>query len=105
MYDSGSRVAMMLSGPGVAPGQVINDLTSLNDVFPTCADAAAFLAGSRLLPIGSSSFCRLILLMLSSLVRSSLRARGVVLLSSDHFDLLILSCCQRAGHGWPLRAV
>eukprot|EP01045_Picozoa_sp_COSAG04_P030773 COSAG04_NODE_5463_length_1609_cov_9.307377_2_plen_71_part_00 len=41
MYDSGSRVAMMLSGPGVAPGQVINDLTSLNDVFPTCADTPA----------------------------------------------------------------
>jgi len=45
MYDSGSRVAMMLSGPGVAPGQVINDLTSLNDVFPTCAATPAVLSG------------------------------------------------------------
>ena len=62
MYDSGSRVAMMLSGPGVAPGQVINDLTSLNDVFPTCADAAALLIGSGLC-IGSSSFCLSVLLL------------------------------------------
>ena len=61
MYDSGSRVAMMLSGPGVAPGQVINDLTSLNDVFPTCADAAAFSAGSGLC-IGSSLICLSVLL-------------------------------------------
>ena len=34
MYDAASRVAMLLSGPGILPNQIIN-VTSLNDVFPT----------------------------------------------------------------------
>ena len=58
MYDSGSRVALMLSGPGIAPGQVlgVDKIASLNDVFPTVMDMANLpipdgLAGSSLLPL------------------------------------------------------
>ena len=61
MYDSGSRVATMLAGPGVAPAQVFGPeavLASLNDVFPTVLDMAsqplpAGLAGSSLLRVAS----------------------------------------------------
>lgn len=38
MYDSASRVAMIISGPGITPGQQITSLASLNDVFPTVLD-------------------------------------------------------------------
>ena len=58
MYDSGSRVAMMLSGPGIAPNQVlgVDKIASLNDVYPTVVDMAGLsiptgLAGSSLLPL------------------------------------------------------
>lgn len=56
MYDSASRVAMLLSGPGIAPGQRITALASLNDVFPTILSMANLqspdgLAGSSLLPL------------------------------------------------------
>ena len=40
VYDSGSRVAMLLSGPKVTPGQQVTSLTSLNDVYPTVLDMA-----------------------------------------------------------------
>ena len=42
MYDSGSRVALMLSGPGILPGQVlgVDKIASLNDVYPTVIDMA-----------------------------------------------------------------
>jgi arylsulfatase A-like enzyme len=42
VYDSGSRVALMLSGPGIAPGQLlgVDKIASLNDVFPTVMDMA-----------------------------------------------------------------
>jgi len=61
MYDSGSRVAMLLSGPGVSSHQQITDLTSLNDMYPTILDMAGVtdlpsdLAGSSLLPLVDSS--------------------------------------------------
>ena len=47
---------MMLSGPGIIPGQVLDTLASLNDVFPTVIDMAGLtipggLAGSSLLPL------------------------------------------------------
>ena len=54
-YDSASRLAMVLSGPGVAPHQVVPALASLNDVYPTVLDMAGVtrlpsnLAGSSLL--------------------------------------------------------
>lgn len=56
MYDSASRVAMILSGPGITPGQTINTLTSLNDVFPTVLNMAGLslppnLAGRSLIPL------------------------------------------------------
>lgn len=57
MYDSASRVAMVLSGPGVATNQVIRSLTSLNDVYPTILDMARItdvpsnLAGGSLLQL------------------------------------------------------
>ena len=35
MYDSASRVAMILSGPSIKPGQLKSELASLNDIFPT----------------------------------------------------------------------
>lgn len=51
MYDSASRVAMLLSGPGIKPGQIIYDLTSLSDVFPTVLGAFLFLPSmQRLVP-------------------------------------------------------
>ena len=40
MYDSASRVAMIITGPGITPGQQITSLASLNDVFPTVLDMA-----------------------------------------------------------------
>jgi arylsulfatase A-like enzyme len=60
MYDSGSRVVMMLSGPGITAGQVLHTLTSLNDIFPTIIDMAGLaipegLAGSSLLPRKNAS--------------------------------------------------
>ncbi len=59
MYDSASRVAMLLRGPGIAPGQVISNLTSLNDVYPTIVNMAGIaanpdnLAGSSLLQLAA----------------------------------------------------
>lgn len=41
MYDSASRVAMLLSGPGITPGQIIPNLASLNDIFPTILGKAS----------------------------------------------------------------
>ena len=35
MYDSASRVACILAGPGIKAGQSLPTLASLNDVFPT----------------------------------------------------------------------
>lgn len=55
MYDSGSRVAMVLSGPDVTPGQEITALTSLNDVYPTVLDMAGISDLPSNLP-GSSLF-------------------------------------------------
>jgi len=60
MYDAASRVAMILSGPGIAPKQVVTQhMTSLNDVFPTVLQMARLaptpsspkLAGSSLIPL------------------------------------------------------
>ena len=60
MYDSASRVAMIISGPGITPGQQIISLASLNDVFPTVLDMAGLaipsgLAGSSLLPLANGA--------------------------------------------------
>mmetsp|Transcript_34491 Transcript_34491/g.104057 ORF Transcript_34491/g.104057 Transcript_34491/m.104057 type:complete len:648 (+) Transcript_34491:104-2047(+) len=60
MYDSATRVAMLLSGPGIAAGQTIPTLTSLSDVFPTVLDMAGIapppgLAGSSILPLADGS--------------------------------------------------
>ena len=57
MYESGSRVPIILSGPSVkAAGLQTSALVSLNDIFPTLMDMArvqvpAGLAGSSLLPL------------------------------------------------------
>jgi len=58
MYDSASRVVMMISGPSIKPNQVISDYASLNDVFPTVLAMAGIVmptdrqyAGRSLLPL------------------------------------------------------
>ena len=59
MYDAASRVAMLVSGPGVKAGQKVSALTSLNDVYPTVLDMAGIpvedlpsdLAGSSVLSL------------------------------------------------------
>ena len=40
MYDSASRVAMIMRGPGISPQQRLRTLASLNDVFPTVLSMA-----------------------------------------------------------------
>jgi hypothetical protein len=48
MYDSASRVAMLLSGPGIQAGQVVSEtFASLNDVYPTVLDMGGVAADER----------------------------------------------------------
>jgi arylsulfatase A-like enzyme len=56
--DSASRVAMIMSGPGILPEQSVRNLVSLNDIFPTVLAMARIslpsgldLAGRSLLPL------------------------------------------------------
>jgi arylsulfatase A-like enzyme len=56
MYDSGSRVPLILSGPGIKAGTQLTTLTSLNDIYPTIMAMAQKpipdgLAGSSLLQL------------------------------------------------------
>lgn len=40
LYDFGTHVALMISGPGVSGGRVVNDFVSLPDLAPTFLEAA-----------------------------------------------------------------
>jgi len=55
LYEPSARVPMIVAGPGVQRGQVVDDLVSLIDVYPTLMDIAGIappegLAGCSLLP-------------------------------------------------------
>ena len=56
LYDFGSAVPLLLRGPGVAAGTVVDDLTSLTDLAPTFLDVAgipapATMTGRSLQPL------------------------------------------------------
>jgi arylsulfatase K len=63
MYEASSRVPMVVSGPGIAAGKVVESLTSLLDVFPTLLslagvplqDMPSYLDGHSLMPLMSTT--------------------------------------------------
>eukprot|EP01084_Bolivina_argentea_P249236 417130_1 len=40
LYEASARVPLIISGPNISPNQVINNFTTLVDIFPTFMDAA-----------------------------------------------------------------
>eukprot|EP01050_Picozoa_sp_SAG11_P018951 SAG11_NODE_2946_length_2820_cov_2.023153_1_plen_127_part_10 len=55
MYEGSARVPLIISGPGYRANQVVTNLTSLLDLYPTFADIVgapkpSFLSGYSLLP-------------------------------------------------------
>jgi arylsulfatase K len=56
MYESSVRVPLIVTGPGVKEGVVVDDLVSLVDIFPTLMDMASLpkpegLSGQSLMPL------------------------------------------------------
>jgi tetratricopeptide (TPR) repeat protein len=47
LYDATTRIVLLVAGPGVPAGGVVDDLTRSIDVLPTLAELAGFPAGDR----------------------------------------------------------
>jgi arylsulfatase A-like enzyme/Flp pilus assembly protein TadD len=47
LYDATTRIALLIAGPGVPGGRVVDDLVRSIDVLPTLAELAGFLPGDR----------------------------------------------------------
>ncbi|CAE7517012.1 ARSK [Symbiodinium natans] len=59
-FEAAARVPLMIAGPGIARGQVLPDLTSLYDIYPTVLDMAGVLptvepVGESLLPLATNN--------------------------------------------------
>jgi hypothetical protein len=105
MYDSASRVAMILSGPGIKAMQEMDNLASLNDVFPTVLSMAgvplpAGLAGSSLLPLVNGQGDPTRKKYITAQYHSVFSVTGTFMIRQGQWKLIVYGK-NKFGSSWP----
>lgn len=104
-FEAAARVPLMIAGPGIAKGQVIQDLTSLYDIFPTVLDMAGVESsiqpvGESLLPVAKEHRKKKADFVVAE-YHSVFSATGSFMIRQGHLKLIACAPLMPGSTAWP----
>lgn len=105
-FEAAARVPLMMAGPGISKGQVIQDLTSLYDIFPTVLDMAGVEpsiqpVGESLLPVAKEHQKKKKKDFVVAEYHSVFSATGSFMIRQGHFKLIAYAPLMPGAAAWP----